>query len=89
MPAKIILPQPGSRGNNYSNSNKNKSEVQPSQNNDHSLYTSTWRKRGEQVRAALMKQDEANGAQTFILSSSCPIQRYYEVADKVWVMFTL
>jgi hypothetical protein len=89
MPAKIILPQPGSRGNNYSTSTKNKNEVQPPQNNDHSLYTSTWRKRGEQVRAALMKQDESNGAQTFILSSSCPIQRYYEVADKVWLMFTL
>ena len=45
--------------------------------------TATWRKRGEQVRAAVIEQDESSGAQAFILSSSCPIHRYYQVADKV------
>ena len=82
-----MLPQPGSR----ETSNKTRSEGQHSENNmisnDHSPYSATWRKRGEEVRAALIKQDEANGAQTFILSSTCPIQRYYEVADKVCVVF--
>ena len=69
------------------NLNKNKIESQPTpNNNDNPLNSATWRRRGEQVRAALMKQDESNGAQTFVLSSSCPIQRYYEVADKVWVV---
>jgi hypothetical protein len=42
-----------------------------------------WRKRGENLRASLIEQDEANGMQTFVLSSTCPIQRYYQVADKV------
>jgi hypothetical protein len=45
--------------------------------------TATWRNRGEQLRALVLKQDEANGAHTFVLSSTCPIQRYYQVADKV------
>ena len=87
MSARVTLPQSGSGGRNSAtpnDSSKSRNETQPSPNNhDNPLNTATWRKRGEQVRAELMKQDESNGAQTFILSSSCPIQRYYEVADKV------
>ena len=87
MPAKVILPQPDSGGSNYTAANsaeKRRNESQPSPTNyDNPLNSATWRRRGEQLRASLMKQDESNGAQTFILSSSCPVQRYYEVADKV------
>jgi hypothetical protein len=45
--------------------------------------SASWRKRGEQLRLALLENDERMGGQAFLLSSSCPIHRYYHVADKV------
>lgn len=43
--------------------------------------TTNWRKRGQRLRAALIEQDDAQ--QQFCLSDHCPIDRYYQVADKV------
>jgi hypothetical protein len=42
-----------------------------------------WRRRGQRLRAQLIEKDEAAGGQPFALSNDCPIQRYYQVADKV------
>ena len=42
-----------------------------------------WRRRGQRLRAELIEKDEAAGGQAFALSNHCPIQRYYQVADKV------
>jgi hypothetical protein len=61
---------------------ENKEEMQGQFSMSHAS-TASWRKRGEQLRALVIEQDESNGAQAFILSSSCPIHRYYQVADKV------
>jgi hypothetical protein len=44
---------------------------------------SAWRKQGELLRTAVIEQDEAASGQAFVLSSSCLIHRYYQVADKV------
>jgi hypothetical protein len=72
---------------NSSNNNNNNDSSHENQNDPPHIgttaSTATWRKRGEQLRALVLEQDESNGAQTFVLSSSCPIQRYYQVADKV------
>jgi carotenoid cleavage dioxygenase-like enzyme len=58
-------------------------QLSQSQSLTNHVSTATWRKRGEQLRASVIEQDESNGVHAFILSSSCPIHRYYQVADKV------
>jgi hypothetical protein len=45
--------------------------------------TSAWREQGEQLRASLIKEDSSSGSQTFLLSNTCGIHRYYQVADQV------
>jgi hypothetical protein len=42
-----------------------------------------WRKHGKKLRANLVLADVANGGNTISLSASCPIDRYYRVADRV------
>jgi 3'-phosphoadenosine 5'-phosphosulfate sulfotransferase len=42
-----------------------------------------WRKHGKLFRAKLLMRDEESGGNTFVLSSNCNIERYYDVAEKV------
>ena len=42
-----------------------------------------WRKHGKLYRANLIMEDEESGGNTFVLSSNCGIERYYQVAERV------
>lgn len=42
-----------------------------------------WRRHGKLFRANLVLNDEQNGGNSFSLSDSCTIERYYRVADRV------
>jgi hypothetical protein len=42
-----------------------------------------WRRYGKLFRANLVLNDEQNGGNSFSLSDSCTIERYYRVADRV------
>ena len=41
-----------------------------------------WRKHGKLFRANIVLTDEGNGGNSFSLSDSCAIERYYRVADR-------
>ena len=42
-----------------------------------------WRKPGRVFRARLLKQDEEEGGNHFVLSPTCSIRKYFDVADRV------
>ena len=42
-----------------------------------------WRKPGKSFRARLLKQDEEEGGNNFVLSPTCSIPKYFDVADRV------
>jgi hypothetical protein len=42
-----------------------------------------WRKHGKVFRAELVVKDEEKGGNTFALSNSCSIERYYKVSERV------
>ena len=42
-----------------------------------------WRKPGRAFRARLLKQDEEEGGNNFVLSPTCSIPKYFDVADRV------
>mmetsp|Transcript_15778 Transcript_15778/g.18044 ORF Transcript_15778/g.18044 Transcript_15778/m.18044 type:complete len:624 (-) Transcript_15778:73-1944(-) len=46
-----------------------------------------WRKHGQLVRANIVLTDEENEGNSFALSDSCTIERYYHVADRVLEQF--
>jgi hypothetical protein len=47
----------------------------------------SWRKPGRAFRARLLKEDEEEGGSTFVLSSTCSISKYFDVADRVLDQF--
>jgi hypothetical protein len=53
--------------------------ARPSQNKSGSYHD--WRRYGESRRQILVEQDEANTS--FYLNPSCPIARYFELAERV------
>lgn len=46
-----------------------------------------WRKPGKVFRARLLKQDEEEGGSHFVLSPTCSIRKYFDVADRVSVVW--
>jgi len=46
-----------------------------------------WRKPGRVFRARLLKQDEEEGGNHFVLSPTCSIRKYFDVADRVLDQF--
>lgn len=48
-----------------------------------------WRKPGRAFRARLLKQDEEEGGNNFVLSPTCSIPKYFDVADRVSLVGTL
>ena len=42
-----------------------------------------WRRPGRSFRARLLRQDEEEGGNNFVLSPTCSIPKYFDVADRV------
>lgn len=74
------VPSKSARESKTDSSNRSQHEV-----SSHGSLSSldAWRKYGKKFRANLILADDTNGGNSFTLSESCSIERYYRVADRV------
>jgi hypothetical protein len=70
------------KGNDGQGESQDQGVVKNDYGDDHADDES-WRQHGKKFRASLVLNDEEHGGNSFTLSNSCSIERYYRVADRV------